>query len=181
MSRIGRLPVEIPAGVDVEVKGTSVHIKGPKGELSHTFPPVVEIKMQDGQINVERLSEEKFHRSMHGTARSVIQNMVTGVSEGFEKFLEIQGVGYRAEMKGKNLELSVGYSHPKEIEPPQGIEFEVLERNNIIRIFGYDKQAVGQMAAVIRKIRPPEPYKGKGIRYRGEHVRRKAGKAGKAA
>lgn len=180
MSRIGRLPVEIPAGVNVEVKGTSIHVKGPKGELSHTFPPVVEIKVADGQINVERQSEEKFHRSMHGTARSVIQNMVTGVSEGFEKFLEIQGVGYRAEMKGKNLEIIVGYSHPVEVEPPQGIEFEVLERNNVIRIFGYDKQAVGQMAAVIRKIRPPEPYKGKGIRYRGEYVRRKAGKAGKA-
>jgi large subunit ribosomal protein L6 len=180
MSRVGRLPIEIPQGVDVQVKGTSVNVKGPKGELSHTFPPVVNIKIEDGQVIVDRLSDEKFLRSMHGTTRALIQNMVTGVSEGFEKFLEIEGVGYRAEMKGANLEISVGYSHPVEMEPPSGITFEVLERNNVIRISGYDKQAVGQVAAVIRKIRPPEPYKGKGIRYRGEYVRRKAGKAGKA-
>jgi large subunit ribosomal protein L6 len=180
MSRVGRLPVEIPQGVDVEIKGTSVRVKGPKGELSHTFPPVVEIKQEEGQVIVNRPSELKFHRSMHGTTRALIQNMVTGVTDGFEKFLEIQGVGYRAEMKGENLEISVGYSHPVDVEPPDGITFEVLERNNVIRISGADKQAVGQIAAVIRKIRPPEPYKGKGIRYRGEYVRRKAGKAGKA-
>jgi large subunit ribosomal protein L6 len=180
MSRIGRLPVEIPQGVEVEIKGTSVRVKGPKGELSHTFPPVVDIKVEDGKVNLARPSEEKFHRAMHGTARALIQNMVTGVSEGFEKFLEIQGVGYRAEMKGKNLEISVGYSHPVLVEPPDGISFEVLERNNVIRVSGHDKQVVGQIAAEIRKVRPPEPYKGKGIRYRGEYVRRKAGKAGKA-
>jgi large subunit ribosomal protein L6 len=180
MSRVGRLPVDIPQGVDVEVKGTSVNVKGPKGELSHTFPPVVKIDIENGQVIVNRLSDEKFLRSMHGTTRALIQNMVTGVSTGFEKFLEIEGVGYRAEMKEKNLEISVGYSHPVEVKPPSGITFEVLERNNVIRISGHDKQAVGQIAAVIRKIRPPEPYKGKGIRYRGEYVRRKAGKAGKA-
>lgn len=180
MSRVGRLPVQIPQGVEIEVKGTSVRVKGPKGEMSHTFPPVISIEKEDGQVNISRKSDEKFHRSMHGTARAVIQNMVTGVSEGFEKFLEIQGVGYRAEMKGKNLVLSVGYSHPVEMEPPAGVTFEVLERNNIIRVAGYDKQVVGQIAAEIRGVRPPEPYKGKGIRYRGEYVRRKAGKAGKA-
>jgi large subunit ribosomal protein L6 len=181
MSRVGRLPVVIPQGVNVEVKGTSVSVKGPKGELSHTFPPVVKIEIDNGQVVVNRQSEDKFHRSMHGTTRALIQNMVTGVSDGFEKFLEIEGVGYRAEMKGSNLEISVGYSHPVEVKPPSGITFEVLERNNVIRISGSDKQVIGQIAAVIRKIRPPEPYKGKGIRYRGEYVRRKAGKAGKAA
>ena len=180
MSRVGRSPVAVPQDVDVEVKGTHIRVKGPKGEMTHIFPPVVTIEMEDGQIVVKRRSDDKFHRSMHGTARAVIQNMVTGVSDGFEKFLEIQGVGYRAEMQGKNLIISVGYSHPVEVVPPEGIEFEVLERNNIIRVAGYDKQAVGQTAAEIREIRPPEPYKGKGIRYQGEYVRRKAGKAGKA-
>jgi large subunit ribosomal protein L6 len=179
MSRVGRLPIEVPNGVDVEIKGTHVRVKGPKGELSHTFPPVVEIALDDGQVTVTRSSEEKFHRAMHGTARAVLNNMIVGVSAGFEKFLEIHGVGYRAEMSGKNMILSVGYSHPVEITPPEGITFEVLERNNLIRVAGYDKQVVGQISAEIRKVRPPEPYKGKGIRYRGEYVRRKAGKAGK--
>jgi large subunit ribosomal protein L6 len=163
----------------VEIKGTHVRVKGPKGELSHTFPPVVEIALEEGQVTVTRISEEKFHRAMHGTARAVINNMIVGVSAGFEKFLEIHGVGYRAEMSGKNMILSVGYSHPVEITPPEGVTFEVLERNNLIRVAGYDKQVVGQISAEIRKVRPPEPYKGKGIRYRGEYVRRKAGKAGK--
>jgi large subunit ribosomal protein L6 len=180
MSRVGRLPIEVPQGVDVEIKGTHIRVKGPKGELSHTFPPVVDIEMEDGNITVKRHSEEKFHRSMHGTTRSLIQNMVTGVSQGFERILEIHGVGYRAELKGKNLVVNVGFSHPVEIEPPEGITFEVLERNNVIRVFGHNKQVVGQIAAEIRKVRPPEPYKGKGIRYRGEYVRRKPGKAGKA-
>jgi large subunit ribosomal protein L6 len=179
MSRVGRLPIEVPSGVDVEIKGTHVRVKGPKGELSHTFPPVVEIALEEGQVTVTRSSEEKFHRAMHGTARAVLNNMIVGVSAGFEKFLEIHGVGYRAEMSGKNMILSVGYSHPVEIIPPEGITFEVLERNNLIRVAGYDKQVVGQISAEIRKVRPPEPYKGKGIRYRGEYVRRKAGKAGK--
>ncbi|HKJ26067.1 MAG TPA: 50S ribosomal protein L6, partial [Anaerolineales bacterium] len=133
----------------------------------------------DGSLTIERLSEEKFPRAMHGTARAVVFNMVEGVSKGFEKILEIHGVGYRAEMKGEQLVLSLGYSHPIEMDPPEGITFEVLDRNNVIKITGYDKQAVGQIAAVIRGKRPVEPYKGKGIRYRGEYVRRKAGKAGK--
>lgn len=179
MSRIGRLPIELPKGVDVEVKGTHVRVKGPKGEMAHTFPPVVEINLDEGILTVNRSSDEKFNRAMHGTTRSVLNNMVLGVSEGFEKFLEIHGVGYRAEMNGNNLVLSVGYSHPVEIEPPDGITFEVLDRNVVIRVTGCDKQAVGQISAVIRKVRPPEPFKGKGIRYRGEYVRRKAGKAGK--
>jgi large subunit ribosomal protein L6 len=180
MSRIGRLPVEIPAGVNVEIKGTYVSVKGPKGELSHIFPPVISIKQEGSEIIVERKSEEKFDRSMHGTARAVINNMVVGVSEGFEKGLEIQGVGYRAELQGETLVLYVGYSHDVPIEPPAGISFEVENRGREIKVKGADKQAVGQIAAVIRRMRPPEPYKGKGIRYVGEHVRRKAGKAGKA-
>ncbi len=179
MSRVGRLPIEVPSGVDVEIKGTHIRVKGPKGELSHTFPPVIKITLDDGTLSVDRLSEEKYHRSMHGTARAVINNMVEGVTKGFEKFLEINGVGYRAEMQGKNLLLNLGYSHPIDVVPREGIEFEVLERNNVIRVSGYNKQVVGQVAAEIRGLRPVEPYKGKGIRYRGEHVRRKAGKAGK--
>ncbi len=179
MSRVGRLPIEVPAGVDVEIKGAHVRVKGPKGEMSHIFPPVIKITKEDGQIVVERNSDQKFHRSMHGTARAVIFNMVEGVSKGFEKILEIQGVGYRAEMSGKNLVLALGYSHPIEITPPDGISFEVLDRNNVIKVSGYNKQVIGQTAADIRALRPVEPYKGKGIRYRGEYVRRKAGKAGK--
>lgn len=180
MSRIGNQPVEIPSGVDVEIKGTHLKVKGPKGELQHTFPPVVVISMENDQVVVKPTSEEKFSRAMYGTARAVIGNMVTGVSEGFEKNLEIEGVGYRAEMEGKNLVLHVGFSHSVTVEPPEGITFEVGERNREIKIEGYDKQVVGQIAAEIRKVRPPEPYKGKGIRYRGEYIRRKAGKAGKA-
>jgi len=180
MSRVGKLPISVPNGVELEVKGTSVRVKGPKGELSHTFPPVVEINVENNEITITRKTEEKFHRAMHGTTRAVIQNMVIGVSEGFEKLLEIHGVGYRAEMQGNNLIINVGYSHSVEVEPVDGISFEVLERNNLIKVSGYDKQVVGQVAANIRKVRPPEPYKGKGIRYRGEYVRRKPGKAGKA-
>jgi len=165
--------------VDVEIKGTHIRVKGPKGELSHTFPPVIKVTLDDGTLKVDRLSDEKYHRSMHGTARAVINNMVEGVTKGFEKILEINGVGYRAEMQGKTLVLNLGYSHPIDVVPRDGIEFEVLERNNVIRVSGYDKQVVGQVAAEIRGMRPVEPYKGKGIRYRGEHVRRKAGKAGK--
>lgn len=179
MSRVGRLPIDVPSGVEVDIKGTHVRVKGPKGELAHTFPPVIEVTKEDGQLTVNRLTDQKFHRSMHGTARSVIHNMVVGVSQGFEKFLEISGVGYRAEMDGNDLVLNVGYSHPVKITPREGITLEVLERNNVIRVSGIDKQVVGQMAAEIRKVRPVEPYKGKGIRYRGEYVRRKAGKAGK--
>lgn len=180
MSRIGKMPVEIPSGVEIEIKGTHLRVKGPKGELEFTFPPVVDITMQESAIQVKPNSEEKFSLAMHGTARAVINNMVLGVSEGFEKDLQIEGVGYRAELQGKNLVLNVGYSHSVTIEPPKGVTFEVGERNRNIKVKGNDKQVVGQISAEIRNVRPPEPYKGKGIRYKGEYVRRKAGKAGKA-
>lgn len=180
MSRIGKMPVEVPSGVNVEIKGASLRIKGPKGELEHTFPPVIEITMEENKVHVKPKSDQRFSRAMHGTARALINNMVLGVSQGFEKDLQIEGVGYRAELKGKDLVLNVGFSHSVTIEPPDGVSFEVGERNRDIKVRGNDKQVVGQIAAQIRKVRPPEPYKGKGIRYKGEHVRRKAGKAGKA-
>lgn len=181
MSRIGRLPIEVPAGVEVKINGSYVKIKGPKGEMEYTFSPEITIKQEDGAIVVERPTDQPTHRALHGTTRSVISNMVVGVSKGFERVLEIEGVGYRAEMSGKNLVVNVGYSHPVVIEPPEGISFNVDMKVRQIKVLGYDKQAVGQVAADIRKIRPPEPYKGKGIRYQGEYVRRKPGKAGKAA
>ena len=173
------MPVEIPSGVEVSVNGTEIKVKGPKGELSRSFPDVVSFKQEEGQLLVERSSEEKFTRSMHGTARSIVNNMVQGVSEGFSKTLEVHGVGYRAEIKGKSLVLHVGYSHPVEMEPAEGISFVVDESGNIV-VSSHDKELVGEIAAQVRKVRPPEPYKGKGIRYQGEYVRRKAGKAGKA-
>jgi large subunit ribosomal protein L6 len=173
--------VEIPSGVDVKIEKSHVRIKGPKGELEFTFNPDIEISLTDDEISVKRPSDSRSMRSLHGTTRALIQNMVTGVSDGFQKELELVGVGYRANMQGKNLVLNVGYSHPVEIEPPDGITFEVGERSQQIFISGIDKQAVGQIAADIRKVRPPEPYKGKGIRYKGEYIRRKAGKAGKVA
>ena len=179
MSRVGRTPIDIPSGVEVRIDGNQVKVKGPKGELSRSFPSVVSLKQEGEQLLVERASDEKFTRSMHGTARAVVNNMVVGVSQGFAKTLEVHGVGYRAEMKGKTLVLNVGYSHPVEIEPLEGIAFEVDERGNI-KVSSHDKELVGEIAARIRKVRPPEPYKGKGIRYEGEYVRRKAGKAGKA-
>ncbi|MBM3144273.1 MAG: 50S ribosomal protein L6 [Chloroflexi bacterium] len=179
MSRIGRLPVEVPQGVDVNVKGTHVRVKGPKGQLEHTFPASMKITLEQGVITVERPSDEGAHRALHGMTRAVINNMVIGVSEGFEKILEINGVGYRGELQGKNLVLNVGYSHPIEVAPPEGISFDVEDRNRVIRVKGHDKALVGQVAADIRKIRPPEPYKGKGIKYQDERIRRKAGKAGK--
>lgn len=180
MSRIGKMPVVVPAGVEVKIKGSHVDVKGPKGNLSHTFPAAMDIKFEEGEINVTRPSDEREHRALHGMTRAIINNMVTGVSAGFEKILDIEGVGYRAEMKGKTLVLHVGYSHEVPMEPPEGITFGVENRGKEIRINGFDKQAVGQIAAVVRKVRPPEPYKGKGIRYRGEYIMRKAGKAGKA-
>lgn len=179
MSRIGRMPVVVPQNVNIEIKGTNVRVKGPKGELQHTFPASMDISFEDGQIEVKRPSDQRTHRAMHGMTRALINNMVVGVSSGFEKVLEINGVGYRAEMQGKNLVLNVGYSHPVVIEPPHGIEFDVDMKIRQIKVRGYDKQAVGQMAADIRKVRPPEPYKGKGIKYLEEKLRRKAGKAGK--
>ena len=179
MSRIGRQPIQIPSGVDVQIDGSSVKVKGPKGELAHTFPAVMSIDNADGTLTVIRPSDEKEHRALHGMTRAVIQNMVTGVSTGFEKVLEVEGVGYRSEMSGANLLLYVGYSHPVEVVPPPGIAFQSENRGREIRVSGFDKQAVGQVAANIREVRPPEPYKGKGIRYKGEIVRRKAGKSGK--
>lgn len=180
MSRIGRLPVDIPADVQVEIKGSEVKVKGPKGELTFTHLPEVTVHVEENQILVERSSDEPFPRSIHGTTRALIQNMVTGVSTGFTKTLEIQGVGYRPDMDGKNLVLHVGYSHPIVVEPPEGISFEVDTKTRLVYVNGFDREAVGQVAADVRKVRKPEPYKGKGIRYQGERVRRKAGKAGKA-
>ena len=179
MSRIGQLPVVVPAGVDVKIKGTHVRVKGPKGELKHTFPADMAITLEDGEVVVKRPSDERTHRAFHGMTRALINNMVVGVSTGFSKVLEINGVGYRAELEGNNLILNVGFSHPVKIEPPEGIEFEVDARTRQIVIKGYDKQVVGHVAADIRKVRPPEPYKGKGIKYLDERIRRKAGKAGK--
>lgn len=179
MSRVGRLPIEVPAGVDIKIDGSYVKVKGPKGELEWTFSPDMTIKQEDGEIVVERPTDQPTHRALHGTTRALINNMVVGVSKGFERILEIEGVGYRAEMDGKKLIINVGFSHPVIIEPPEGISFEVDMKVRQIKVLGYDKQSVGQVAADIRKLRPPEPYKGKGIRYQGEYVRRKPGKAGK--
>jgi len=181
VSRIGRLPVEVPSKVEINVEGSHVHIKGPNGEMEYTFSSDLDIKVEDDQVVITRLSEERQTRALHGTTRAIISNMVTGVTDGYSKELELVGVGYRANLQGKNLVLSVGYSHPVEIEPPEGITFEVGEKSRQIIVRGYDKQQVGQIAADIRKVRPPEPYKGKGIRYKGEHIRRKAGKTGKVA
>ena len=179
MSRIGQLPIVVPAGVDVKIKGTHVRVKGPKGELQHTFPADMAISLEDGEVVVKRPSDERTHRAFHGMTRALINNMVLGVSTGFSKVLEINGVGYRDELEGNNLILNVGFSHPVKVEPPEGIEFEVDARTRQIVIKGYDKQVVGHVAADIRKVRPPEPYKGKGIKYLDERIRRKAGKAGK--
>lgn len=179
MSRIGRMPVAVPDGVNVEIKGSHVRVKGPKGELEHTFPADMNIELEGGEIKVQRPSDLGIHRSLHGMTRALINNMVVGVSTGFEKVLEVNGVGYRAELADKNLILYVGYSHPVVIEPPKGISFDWDARARQIKVMGYDKQSVGQVAADIRKVRPPEPYKGKGIKYIDEKIRRKAGKAGK--
>jgi large subunit ribosomal protein L6 len=173
------MPVVVPKGVDVEIKGASVRVKGPKGEMQYTFPAMLDISIENGQIQVSRSSDERTPRSLHGMTRALINNMVVGVSTGFERVLEVNGVGYRAEMQGKNLVLNVGYSHPVVLEPPEGISFEADLKTRQIKVLGYDKQQVGQVAADIRKIRPPEPYKGKGIKYIEEKIRRKAGKAGK--
>lgn len=179
MSRIGKQPVPIPDKVQVTIDGTTVTVKGPKGQLTHTFPLDMIIKQEDGQVIVERPTDQRHHRALHGLTRALIANMVTGVSEGYERILEIEGVGYRAEMQGKTLVMHLGYSHEIPVEPPDDVEFVVEERGRLIRIRGIDKQVVGELAANIRKLRPPEPYKGKGVRYQGEYIRRKAGKAGK--
>lgn len=180
MSRIGRMPVVIPAGVEVQIEGSRVRVKGPKGELERTFAPSIAIEREGEQIVVRRSSDDPVERALHGTTRAVLANMVQGVSAGFERVLEIEGVGYRAEMNGKNLVLYVGYSHPVEMEPPPGVTFDVDQKTRQIIVRGYDKEIVGQVAANIRNVRPPEPYHGKGIHYLGEKIRRKAGKSGKA-
>jgi large subunit ribosomal protein L6 len=181
MSRIGRLPVAIPSGVQVDVQGSDVHVKGPKGEMKRTFSSQIEIAMEDGQVVIKRKSDNAAERALHGTTRAVIANMVRGVSTGFQVVLEVEGVGYRAEMSGNDLSLFVGYSHPVKMPPPAGISFEVDLKTRQIKVNGYDREVVGQTAAEIRRVRPPEPYHGKGIRYQGEKIRRKAGKAGKGA
>ncbi len=180
MSRIGRKPIDIPEKVTVEIgKNNKVTVKGPKGELTRTFHPDMTIEIKDGQILVSRPTDQRHHRSLHGLTRALLANMVTGVSQGFEKELEMVGVGYRAILKGNALDLSLGFSHPVVIEPPEGITFEVAKNGRSFTVKGIDKELVGEVAAKIRALRPPEPYKGKGIRYRGEYVRMKAGKAGK--
>ena len=181
MSRIGRLPVAVPNGVQVNVQGSDVHVKGPKGELKRTFSPMIEIAMENGEVVIKRKSDDAAERALHGTTRALIANMVRGVSSGFEVLLQVEGVGYRAELQGKDLALFVGYSHPVKMEPPTGISFEVELKTRQIKVLGYDREVVGQTAAEIRRVRPPEPYHGKGIRYVGEKIRRKAGKAGKGA
>jgi large subunit ribosomal protein L6 len=175
MSRIGKRPIEVPAGVIVSVDPGRVTVSGPKGELRQQVPQRMEIAQEDGHVTVTRPTERGEDRALHGLTRTLIANMVEGVTNGFEKRLEIQGVGYRAALSGSNLELQVGYSHPVRITPREGISFEVPVPTQIV-VRGIDKQIVGQTAAEIRKVRPPEPYKGKGIRYEGEHVRRKVGK-----
>lgn len=177
MSRIGKLPINVPAGVSVAIKGLDVTVKGPKGELSQTFRPEIGIALEGETILVTRSSDVKQHRAWHGLTRSLLNNMVLGVSQGFVKNLEIQGIGYKAEELPTGVKLIVGYSHTVEYKAPEGVKISV-EKNTKLRIEGIDKQAVGHVAAEIRKVRPPEPYKGKGIRYVGEQVRRKAGKTG---
>lgn len=179
MSRIGKLPVTIPSGVQVDLKGNTITVKGPKGSMDYTFSTLVSVKKEGEEINVERSSDEKNVRALHGTTRALIQNMVTGVSTGFNKVLRIEGVGYRAAKTGQNVTINVGFSHPVIVEPPEGISFDVDEKAKTITINGYDKQVVGQVASEIRGLRPPEPYKGKGIRYIDERVRRKPGKSAK--
>jgi large subunit ribosomal protein L6 len=177
MSRIGRKPVTVPKGVTLQLEGNSVAVKGPRGELRRSLHPDMEIAFDKDQFTVSRPSEEKRHKALHGLTRTLVQNMVEGVSKGFSKTLEIQGVGYKAEAKPYGVNLIVGYSHPVKYEAPKGIKISV-DNNVVVKIEGADKELVGQVAAELRSVRPPEPYKGKGIRYQGEHVRRKAGKTG---
>ena len=180
MSRIGNSPISLPSGVEIKINGSDVTVKGAKGALERTFDSRISFNVADDTVEVVRANDERDTRALHGLSRALLNNMVIGVSEGYKKDLEMVGVGYRASLKGKSLELLVGFSHPVLIEAPDGVEFEVPEATKI-SVSGIDKQLVGQVAADIRKVRPPEPYKGKGIRYAGEHVRRKAGKAGVTA
>jgi large subunit ribosomal protein L6 len=179
MSRIGKLPIPVPSGVDVAIEGRKVTVKGPKGSLNHTLPPTIDVeRTDDGALSVRRPDDERENRALHGLTRSLVANMVTGVTQGYEKKLEIVGVGYRVIARGQNLEFALGYSHPIVIDAPDGITFTV-ESPTRFSVQGIDKQQVGEVAAKLRKLRKPEPYKGKGIRYAGEQVRRKVGKAGK--
>ena len=179
MSRIGKMPIELPKGVKFDQKGSTISITGPKGSLSQTFHPEMTIEMDDAVVTVKRPTDSRDHRALHGLTRALLNNMVVGVSQGFSKTLLIEGVGYRAELSGKALVLNVGYSHPVQFDPPKDVQFAVEDRGKKIIVSGIDKQVVGELSANIRKMRPPEPYKGKGVRYEGEYVRRKAGKAGK--
>ena len=178
MSRIGKRPITIPSKVTVDINGSHVAVKGPKGELARVLPDAVTVEKEGETVLVKRKDESRSSRQLHGLSRTLVANMVDGVSQGFQKRLEIQGVGYRAQVQGRNLVLSMGFSHPVQIEPPAGIQLAVENNTNVI-VSGFDKELVGNIAAKIRDVRPPEPYKGKGIRYAGEAVRRKAGKAGK--
>ena len=178
MSRIGRMPIDVPAGVTVSIDGQHVSVKGPKGELALTVSEPIQVALEENQVVVTRPNEERLSKSLHGLTRTLINNNIIGVTQGYEKKLEVVGTGYRVAAKGQGLELSLGFSHSVTVDPPEGITFAV-EGNDKITVMGIDKQAVGETAANIRKLRKPEPYKGKGVRYAGEHVRRKAGKAGK--
>ena len=178
MSRIGRLPIPVPSGVDVTIEGRQVTVKGPKGTLSRALHPDMTVSREDGTLVVTRPTEQKTHKQLHGLTRTLVNNMVVGVTDGYRKGLEITGVGYRAALSGKKLQLNLGYSHQIEIDPPEGITFEV-ENPTRLAVVGIDKELVGQIAAKVRATRKPEPYKGKGVRYAGEYIRRKAGKAGK--
>ncbi|RLC68166.1 MAG: 50S ribosomal protein L6 [Chloroflexi bacterium] len=180
MSRIGRMPIPLPEGVRVDIKGSQVAVTGPKGSLSREFHPDMTIELEDGMLKVKRPTDQRHHRALHGLTRALLNNMVIGVTDGFQKQLEVHGVGYRVDLQGDgSLLLQLGFSHPVRVAPPDGIQFEVEARTKVITVSGIDKELVGQTAAAIRAWRPPEPYKGKGIRYVGEHVRQKAGKAGK--
>jgi len=178
MSRIGRLPIAVPSGVDVTIDGRTLTVKGPKGSLTRELHPDITVAREDDRLVVTRPTEQKTHKQLHGLTRTLVNNMVVGVTDGYRKSLEITGVGYRAAKVGEKLQLNLGYSHPIEIAPPQGISFEV-ENPTRLAVVGIDKELVGQVAAQVRSTRKPEPYKGKGVRYAGEYIRRKAGKAGK--
>ena len=182
MSRIGRMPIPLPEGVRVDIQGVQVTVTGPRGGLSREFHPDMEIMLEDDQLRVRRPTDQRYHRALHGLTRALLNNMVIGVTQGFQKQLEIHGVGYRVDKQGDgSLVLHLGFSHPVRIAPPEGIQFEVEPRSKRITVRGIDKELVGQVAAEMRAWRPPEPYKGKGVRYVGEYVRRKAGKAGKTS
>jgi large subunit ribosomal protein L6 len=178
MSRIGRKTIPVPTGVDVTIDGRTVKVKGPKGELSHTVAEPITVAQADGELHVNRPNDERRAKELHGLSRTLVANMIVGVTEGYRKTLEINGTGYRVTAKGKDLEFALGFSHPVLVPAPEGITFTV-ERPTLFHVAGIDKQQVGEVAANIRKIRPPEPYKGKGVKYQGEVIRRKAGKAGK--